>query len=50
MAGSSYLGLLELILVFGFVLGWGVLELVGLGLDRARERDRSKEGPGHPER
>jgi hypothetical protein len=52
MEDTSYLGLLELILVFGFVLGLGLLELLGLRLDRARKirPHDSTEGARHPER
>lgn len=36
---GNWLGFLELLIVFGFALGWGVLELVALRLDRKRETD-----------
>ena len=40
---SPWLGLLELFIVLGFVVGWGVLELVGLRLDkRRREREAAQ--------
>jgi hypothetical protein len=32
----SWLGLIELLVVLLFALGWGILELVGLRLDRER--------------
>jgi len=32
----SWLGLIELLIVLLFALGWGILELVGLRLDRER--------------
>ena len=41
-------GLIELILVFGAVLGWGVREIVGLRRYKEREarRSRAEEGEG----
>jgi hypothetical protein len=50
---DSYLGLIELFVVFAFVIGWGILELVGLRLDRKRQQNQpppSAESPRHPER
>lgn len=38
---GNWLGLLELLIVFGFALGWGVLELVALRLDKKREASKS---------
>jgi hypothetical protein len=38
---GNWLGLLELLIVFGFALGWGVLELVALRLDKKRETRES---------
>jgi hypothetical protein len=35
----SLLGLIELFVVFAFALGWGVVELVGLRLDRRRAEE-----------
>jgi len=32
----SWLGLIELLVVLLFALGWGILELIGLRLDRER--------------
>jgi hypothetical protein len=32
----GWLGLIELLVVLLFALGWGILELVGLRLDRER--------------
>jgi hypothetical protein len=36
----SPLGLIELFVVFGFAIGWGILELVCLRMDKKRERQR----------
>jgi len=62
---SSYAGLIEFFLVISFVLGWGVLELLGLRMDKRREAakarreadalvdagpDPSAESARHPER
>lgn len=43
-------GLVELFVVFLFVVGWGVLELVTLRLDKRRKARTSEESTGHPER
>ncbi len=43
-------GLIELFVVFLFVVGWGVLELVTLRLDRRRRARDSKDSTGHSER
>lgn len=40
---SSALALMEFFIVVAFVLGWAVLELVGLRLDKAREREKKEE-------
>ncbi len=37
---SSYLALIEFFIVAAFVVGWGVLEIVGLRLDKKREREK----------
>lgn len=37
---SSYLALIEFFVVAAFVVGWGVLEIVGLRLDKKREREK----------
>lgn len=42
MEGKT-LALLEMLIVFGFALGWGVLELVALRLDRKREAAREQQ-------
>lgn len=42
MESNSWLGLIELFVVLAFVLGWGILELVGLRLDRQREAEKQK--------
>ncbi len=36
---SDWLGLMELAMVLAFVVGWGVLELVGLRMDRRRREE-----------
>ncbi len=52
---SGYGGLIELGLVFSVAIGWGVLELVCLRLDRKRREERAAaDGPSaerarHPE-
>jgi hypothetical protein len=40
---SRWVSLLELLVVLSFVLGWGVLELVALGLDWRRAEERAKQ-------
>jgi hypothetical protein len=61
MDWSRYGGLIELTVVLAFALGWGVLELLGLRLDKKREREKqrqaaetadkeSSQGSGHAER
>lgn len=39
---SGWLGLIELGVVLVFVLGWGVLELVGLRMDRRRREEAER--------
>jgi hypothetical protein len=41
---SSYMGLIELIIVLAFAAGWGLVELVGMRLDKekAATKDKSK--------
>ena len=48
----SWLGLIELVVVLMFAVGWGVLELVALRLDRRRRAPlvESKSDTGHSER
>jgi hypothetical protein len=45
----SWLGLIELFVVLMFVVGWGILELVTLRMDRRRAAEASKDAPRHPE-
>jgi len=48
MEGSPWLGFIEMGVVLMFGIGWGVLELVGLRLDRKRkerERDQKSDEP-----
>jgi uncharacterized membrane protein len=40
---TSILALMEFFIVIAFVLGWAVLEIVGLRLDKAREREKEDE-------
>jgi hypothetical protein len=61
---ESFGGLIELLVVFGFALGWGVLELLGHYLNRqsvaapqgaddavrCKSVQSSPESAGHPER
>ncbi len=49
---DGYGGLIEFSLAIAFVLGWCVLELVGLRLDKKRKSNSltSTERSGHPER
>jgi hypothetical protein len=43
---NSWLALLELFIGAGILLGWAVIELVGLRLDRKREEEKARaEGP-----
>jgi hypothetical protein len=39
---SPWLGFIEMGVVLMFGIGWGILELVGLRLDRKRERERNQ--------
>lgn len=39
----SALALMELFIVAAILLGWGVLEIVGLRLDKRREREAEEE-------
>lgn len=61
MDWSGYGGLIEFSVVVAFALGWGILELLGLRLDKKREEEKrrladetirkeSSRGAGHPER
>jgi hypothetical protein len=40
---SPWLGLIEMGVVLLFGVGWGVLELVGLRLDRKREEEAKRD-------
>jgi uncharacterized membrane protein YsdA (DUF1294 family) len=43
-------GLLELVIVFTFVLGWAVIELVAMSLDKRRaERQRAEQAADEKE-
>jgi hypothetical protein len=39
---NGLLGFMEMFIVFAFVLGWGVLELVSMRLDRKRAAEQQK--------
>jgi hypothetical protein len=39
---SPWLGLIELFVVLLFAMGWGMLELVALRLDRRRKQDEAR--------
>ena len=45
---SDYAGLIEFFLVISFVLGWGILELVGLRMDKRREAEKVRRDAGAP--
>ena len=45
---DSWGGLIELVLVAGVVLGWGVLELVGLRLDKKRRERQASDKEDAP--
>ncbi len=40
---SSYLAFMEFFIVIGLLIGWGVLELVGLRLDKRRREEDERE-------
>jgi hypothetical protein len=42
---SRWLGLIELCLVLGVAVGWGLLELAALRLDRRKSERKSREAP-----
>jgi hypothetical protein len=46
MNSSPWLGFIEMGVVLMFGLGWAVLELVGLRLDRKRKQDHNREADG----
>jgi hypothetical protein len=49
---NSFLAFMEMFIILAFALGWGVLELVMLRLDRKRkaERERSEGKAQTPDR
>jgi hypothetical protein len=51
MDSSPWLGFIEMGVVLLFALGWGIMELVGIRLDRKRgeerERRTTSEDPPH---
>jgi hypothetical protein len=51
MDSSPWLGFIEMGVILMFALGWGIMELVGLRLDRKRkeeqERSKASEHPSH---
>jgi hypothetical protein len=49
MDRSPWLGFIEMGVVLMFGVAWGILELVGLRLDRKRKQERERnETAGHP--
>jgi hypothetical protein len=48
MDGSPWLGFIEMGVVLMFGVGWGILELVGLRLDRKRKQRERDQKPGDP--
>lgn len=46
---GSWVGLMEMVIVFGALLGIGVIELVGLRLDRRKKEAQAREAAGKPE-
>ncbi len=40
---GGMLGFLEMFIVLTFALGWGILELLGLHLDKEREQAKAEE-------
>ena len=46
--GASWLGFIELFVVFGFALVWGALELLCLRLDRQKRAGGKSSGPSDP--
>ncbi len=39
---NSLLGFMEMFIIFAFALGWGILELVGLRLDKKRAAEQRR--------
>jgi hypothetical protein len=39
---NSFLAFMEMFIILAFALGWGVLELVTLRLDRKRQAERQR--------
>jgi hypothetical protein len=37
------LAFIEMFVVFAFAIGWGILELVGMRLDKKRKEERERE-------
>ncbi len=44
---NSLLGFMEMFIVFGFALGWGILELVAGRLDKRRGTEASRTDADH---
>jgi hypothetical protein len=46
----SWLGFMEMFIVLAFALGWAILELVTLRMDKQREKEGNRDGriPGPP--
>jgi len=47
---SNYAGLIEFFVVIAFAIGWGILELVGLRMDRKRDAEKANLDVVTPER
>jgi hypothetical protein len=43
MDASPWLGFIEMGVVLMFAVGWGILELVGLRLDRKRKEEQERQ-------
>jgi len=43
---SKWMAFMELFVVFGFVLGWAVLELVALRLDKRKAKENKADDTG----
>ncbi len=48
MDGSPWLGFIEMGVVLMFGVGWGILELVGLRLDRKRKQEHGRKKSDGP--
>jgi hypothetical protein len=46
----EWMGLMEMFVVLAFMLGWGVLELYTLRLDKKRRAQRERDAAAPPDR